>query len=43
MKDYKTSLENLELALAIYLKSLGPNHPQISSVKSWIAGVKEEM
>ena len=43
MKDYKTSLENLELALAIYLKSFGPTHPHISSVKSWIAGVKKKM
>jgi len=29
--------------LAIYLKSFGPTHPHISSVKSWIADVKEEM
>jgi len=43
MKDYKMSIENLELALAIYLKSFGPTHPHISSVKSGIARVKEKM
>ncbi|MBQ9347232.1 MAG: tetratricopeptide repeat protein, partial [Oscillibacter sp.] len=41
--DYREALNWMEKALAVFLKVLGPEHPNTKTVQEWIAATQQEL